>query len=174
MKRLYKKLLLVLIIFSVSSCKKFLELPSPDNLINGQTVFSNDKTAVSAISGLYTSIMESNNTLFNGNLSMFPGLSADEIIRNYRSQTYDAFLSNSIMVDNVIIGNMWSNAYKSVYQSNSIIEGIAQSAGVSKPLKDQLTGEAKFVRSLIYFYLINLFGDVPLVLTTDYSANAAI
>jgi hypothetical protein len=33
-------------------------------------------------------------------------------------------------------------------------------------------GEAKFMRALCYFYLVNLYGDVPLELGTDYKVNS--
>jgi hypothetical protein len=42
---------------------------------------------------------------------------------------------------------------------------LNQSQTLTPSLKDQLLGEAKFVRALTYFYLVNLFGDVPMPLT---------
>src|SRR5258706_7115947 len=35
-----------------------------------------------------------------------------------------------------------------------------------------MTGEAKFLRAFCYFYLVNLFGDVPLLTTTDFASNS--
>jgi starch-binding outer membrane protein, SusD/RagB family len=43
---------------------------------------------------------------------------------------------------------------------------------VSPAVKKQLTGEAKFMRSFWYFYLVNIYGSVPLVTTTDYRINS--
>src|SRR5690606_11794700 len=34
-----------------------------------------------------------------------------------------------------------------------------------------LTGQALFIRAFVYFYLVNIYGDVPLLLTTDYLVN---
>ena len=39
-------------------------------------------------------------------------------------------------------------------------------------MKTTLEGEALFVRALCHFYLVNLFGDVPMITTTDYRVNA--
>ena len=61
-----------------------------------------------------------------------------------------------------------------IYKSNAIIEGLSSSSGVSENLKNQLMGEAKFVRAFCHFYLVNLWGDVPLILTTDYKTNNSI
>ena len=38
-------------------------------------------------------------------------------------------------------------------------------------LANQLTGEAKFMRAFCYFYLVNAFGDVPLITSTNYLVN---
>ncbi|TWV94299.1 RagB/SusD family nutrient uptake outer membrane protein [Chitinophaga pinensis] len=41
-------------------------------------------------------------------------------------------------------------------------------------IRQQLMGEAKFTRAFCYFYLVNLFGDVPLAISTDYKVNATL
>jgi hypothetical protein len=49
---------------------------------------------------------------------------------------------------------------------------LRQSKQVTVETRAQLSGEAKFARALIYFYLVNLYGAVPLVLSTDYTETA--
>ena len=39
-------------------------------------------------------------------------------------------------------------------------------------LRGQLQGEALFIRGFTYFYLVNLYGDVPLITSPNYSENA--
>jgi hypothetical protein len=51
---------------------------------------------------------------------------------------------------------------------------LAKSATVSPELKARLTGEVRFVRALCYYYLLNLFGDVPLVLGTNADVNTLL
>ncbi len=41
-------------------------------------------------------------------------------------------------------------------------------------MKNQLIGESEFIRAFCYFYLVNLYGDVPLVLTTNYQVNETV
>ncbi len=62
--------------------------------------------------------------------------------------------------------------YTTIFQINQVIEGLAGSTSLTPSVKQQLEGEAKFMRAFSYFYLVNLYGDVPLVTTTDYKANA--
>jgi len=61
--------------------------------------------------------------------------------------------------------------YKIIFKANSVVEGLSTSEGVSVDVRTRLVAEAKFIRAFSYFYLVNLWGDVPLLLTTDYQAN---
>lgn len=87
---------------------------------------------------------------------------------------YREFASNNISIANTEIRNLWTQAYKYIYNANAIIEGVRQSKSLSPAVKKQLEGEALVIRSFCYFYLVHLFGDVPLVITTDYTLNASI
>jgi hypothetical protein len=49
-----------------------------------------------------------------------------------------------------------------------MIEGVMQSKGMTLAGKDEVLGPAKFMRALNYYFLVNLYGDVPLVLTSNY------
>jgi len=53
--------------------------------------------------------------------------------------------------------------YNFIFVANSAIEGLNEATALTPAVKQQLMGEAKFVRAFCYFYLINLYGDVPLV-----------
>jgi hypothetical protein len=59
-----------------------------------------------------------------------------------------------------------------VYHTNAALEGLGASSSLTPTVKQQLTGECRFLRAFCYWYLVNLWGDVPLVLTTDYRTNA--
>jgi hypothetical protein len=81
------------------------------------------------------------------------------------------FNANKLLFNNPQTENMWKSAYTTIYGANAVIEGIAASTStrLTDAVRKELTGEALFVRALSYFYLVNLFGDVPLVLTIDFN-----
>jgi hypothetical protein len=56
-----------------------------------------------------------------------------------------------------------------IYDATAVIEGIeaSTSAALIGSVRDQLTGEALALRAFSYFYLVNYFGDLPMVLTSD-------
>jgi hypothetical protein len=73
-----------------------------------------------------------------------------------------------------LLSNLWGQPYNYIYQANSILEGLDNSKGVSTAVKNQISGEGKFIRAFCYFYLVNMFGDVPLVTSTNYQINAIL
>jgi len=162
----------ILILMLTSSCKKFLEIDSPQNKILSDKVFENNETATSAMVGIYSNMAGKSFGFASGDrgaISCIAGLSADEF-RSYTA-TLDGFYQNEIATSDSQIGLIWAEMYNYIYTANAIIEGLDASTGVSEGIKLQLKGESKFVRAFCYFYLTNLFGDVPLILTTDYRVN---
>ena len=168
-------LALITLMAFLSACKKFVDIAPPLTQAESSTVFSSDQTATSAAVGLYYQITASNLTYLNGAITVYTGLSSDELIDAGSNSTYDAFENNAIPSNlSAINSAFWSNAYKYIYQANAVIEGLNSSATLSKPVKDQLMGEMLFTRALNYFYLVNLFGDVPLETSTDYLVNGSM
>ncbi|HTN17025.1 MAG TPA: RagB/SusD family nutrient uptake outer membrane protein, partial [Chitinophagaceae bacterium] len=162
------------ILFVVCSCKKFVQVEAPSQLIETNAVFSSDKTAISSVTGLYIQMRNQSLSITNGGVSVFAGLSADEIINSVPSTLADPFAKNALLPSNsTITTGFWTAAYKSIYQTNAILEGVSRSKSLTDSVSGALSGEMKLVRSFYYFYLTQLFGDVPLILSTDYSVNAA-
>jgi hypothetical protein len=61
-----------------------------------------------------------------------------------------------------------------VYTTNTAIEGIDGSNTLSPDVKKELLGEAKFMRAFFYFYLTNIWGDLPIILKKDYQVNSSL
>lgn len=156
---------LFLLVLAFTSCKKFIEIPSPINQLNVNSVFTDDKTATAAIVGIYSD-MEFSSPI-GIYLTILPGLSADELSFSSIDGDYLDFVNNTYTPNNRYVSSVWS-IYRYIYEANSCIEGIQNSHGLSPRTKNQLLGEALFSRAFCYFYLVNLFGDVPLVTSTDY------
>ena len=167
--------LFLLTIIVLSACKKFIEVDPPNNLIISDVVFRNDSTAKAAVAGIYSEMMNNGNQFCAGAQTLYAGLSADELYYYSPSVIYDEYYKNEITQvthSSVLSFLFWEPAYKYIYVANLCIEKINSSASLSPVMKNQLTGEAKFIRAFCYFNLVNLFGGVPLVTETDYKKNA--
>ena len=164
----------VILFCLTTSCQDYVEIDAPHQKIVSEIVFNNDETALSAMQGVYNQLASI--SFSNGgfdSVTLLAGFSSDllEPTHSY-NRVYMQFDQHEILPDNNRNLNLWSSAYNMIYMCNSILEGLENSKEVSEALKIKLEGQAKFVRAFTYFYLINLYGKVPLVLTTDYSANA--
>ena len=165
------KILLLLLLILTLGCRKFLDIdPTPSQTTTGN-IYSDDLSATSAVTGLYYSMMSAGGKLFNGGISIFPGLSADELQRSFTSPVEMPFYTNSLDSSNRDLSLLFSNGYNYIYQANGILESLAASGQVSAATKTQLSGEAKFIRAFTYFYLVNLFGSIPLITSTNYQVS---
>lgn len=168
------------LILTSSSCKKFLDVGAPTTSINQGNVYQNDYTAAAALTGIYAQMMNDFSIGGITSISLLQDLASDNLVlNNLTPQTgYLNWYRNSFTpdyLDNGGFGNLFTNFYPKIYITNAAIEGISKSSTLTESVKKRLLGEAYFLRAFYYFYLVNLFGDVPLVLTTDYtkSSNAS-
>lgn len=163
----------VFIVITSTSCKKWVQSAGNDDLTS-EVVFMNDANAERAARGLYVKAMNSDLSFCNGGISLFAGLSADELIGTISYPYRDAFSKNALDGFNPYIFQLFDSAYNLIFIANTILEGVSASKGMSAGKKTQMIGEAKFMRAFLYFYLVNLWGGIPLVTTTDGQANSII
>lgn len=171
-----RTIVLSLLIILVFSCDNFVEVDVPSDKLTVANVFESDETARSAMQGIYNELFRSASFSNGGSNSVtaLASLSADEIfaLNTATDLDYLEFQENEILPKNISNLALWSSAYNVIYMANSLLEGLLASEQISAELRDQLEGEAKFIRAFTYFHLVNLYGEVPLILAIDYRVNA--
>lgn len=168
--RIYKVILALFVAVLFNSCEKFLDLDPPRDKATLAQIFENDQIATSSITGVYSRMSASGSfSGANNSLSTLCGLSADEF-KAY-NLSLELFYKNDLTSNVSQIGEIWGGIYTYIYTANAVIEGLGLSNNVTESTRNQLKGEAKFIRAFCYFYLVNLFGNVPLNLDTDYRVN---
>jgi starch-binding outer membrane protein, SusD/RagB family len=183
MKSIHKPLKSICIVTLIASiawtaCDEFVEVDPPRTELIKTTVFGSDATADAAALDIYYHLQRYG--FASGDytsLSFFCSISADEQINTFvgnpvSTQQFQQFADNNLQPDNSNVRNLWSEPYQVIYRTNAMIEGLTLSDKISETLKNQLLGEAKFIRAFCHFYLLNLFGDVPLITSTNYRTNA--
>lgn len=165
----------MIIVFTVISCTKLVEVDNPDTGTSGEVVFTSDQTAIGVLTGMYAKIITSNfpSGMINS-ISVYSSLSADDLtLWSGATETNQiAFYTNNLNSRNSL--DFWNSSYQLIYIANSSIEGLQMAQTLTPAVKTQLIGEAKFMRAFLYFYLVNLYGDVPLVLSSDYSQTSML
>ena len=174
MRSNYKRLSIITACFFICSCDSFVEVDLPSSQLTGEAVFEDIGTANAAMAGLYAKMR--NNGILTGNatgISCYLGLYADEF-DYYQQNAVSNFYNNTLFAAEPGVSDIWNQSYNLIYTANSIIEGLRNSTTLSEAGKNQLRGEALFVRSLLHFYLLNLYGDIPYITTTDYVQNSTV
>ena len=171
-----RSLMVVGALILISGCDSFVEVDLPTSQLTSVTVFEEKGTANAAMISIYSKLRDGGLLTGNGSgMSAALGAYSDEL--DYYGGTTGGthfFYNNTLLPTNGTIGGWWSDSYNQIYSVNAVYEGVSASTKLSQTDKDQLMGEALFVRALVHFYLANLFGDVPYITTTDYEQNQVV
>jgi hypothetical protein len=169
------KTYLLLALLTLASCKKFLTPDPEKNAIQSTTVFTSNGSATSAILGIYSSMMYGSlsTSIDNGSLGVFLGFASDEL--NDYTQRYLDWQKNQVTYSLYAPDYyLWYSAYNIIYQTNAAIEGLTASTSLSDSIKSQLLGEAYFIRGFGLFTLTNMYGAIPLTISSDYNVNQSL
>ena len=159
-----------------TSCDSFVEVDLPKAQLTSVTVFQDVATANAALSDIYSNIRDKG--LLTGTaygISNQLGNYTDELT-SYGAPGDPAldFYKNALLPSNTTVALSWNTTYNQIYAANAIIEGVQASTTLTTKDKNHLQGEALFIRALLHFYLVNLFGDIPYITTTDYRSNSVV
>lgn len=180
--RLYLNPALLIFLLSLYSCltircSKLVSVDPPSASIVTENVYTDDAKATAALVSIYSSIAAAAAGYAPGGTQSFTlmaGLSADELINYSTAADRAEFYVNTISAGNTTNLAIWRTTYNFIYRANAVLEGLQNATGVTAATKAQLTGEAKFLRAFFHFYLVNCWGDIPYVSSTDYRRNAAL
>jgi len=175
--RVIKRLKLLLLIGLLGvSCKKMIEVPVPITNVTTASVYSNDATAASVLTDIYANMSYLNADLSGESLvsiTLLGALCADELaLFDTNRESLRRYYTNDLI--NNTNPSFWNAIYPVIFIVNAAIEGLNNSQSLTPSVKKQLLGEAKFIRAFHYFYLTNLYGDVPLPISSNYKVNAVL
>ena len=161
MKLKYNLIEIALLGFSFSSCSDFLE-QNPQTDLSENDFYKTADDILSAVNGVYSSLQEGD---IYGNWYVFGEIPSDNT-RNQLSgsvTTQNEFDQFYIDTQNSMIANFWKAAYKVINRTNTVL-GRIDGIEINTELANRYKLECKFIRALMYFNLVRVYGDVPLVL----------
>lgn len=161
MKLKYNLIAIALLGFSFSSCSDFLE-QNPQTDLSENDFYKTADDILSAVNGVYSSLQEGD---IYGNWYVFGEIPSDNT-RNQLSgsvTTQNEFDQFYIDTQNSMIANFWKAANKVINRTNTVL-GRIDGIEINTELANRYKLECKFIRALMYFNLVRVYGDVPLVL----------
>lgn len=127
---------------------------TPGDQMSGQTFWQTEDHARQAAVGMYAAMKEPWCFGMEFTFDMCSDL-ADGTSPWSDVSRGDAFSSNSSGVQ-----NHWQYLYELVHRANTVIRNVA-GMPVSQETIDRVTGEARFLRAMAYFRMLNCWGGVP-------------
>lgn len=156
--------LLAVLPFFFFACSDELDLvPITDKATN--SFYSSEAELESAITGVYAQLQ--NGGLYGLDLIGVGEISGEdsfeEIAANDggRFGQLDDFSTNA---GNDLVGDIWRESYEGIQRANVVLNRIDPIEYEDPALKATRIAEVKFIRALLYYNLVRLYGDVPLVL----------
>ncbi len=155
-----KNIIFIFIIFacfSQISCKKILDLVSP-NEVGGNTVFTNVAGLRSARIGMYNTLQDRN--YYGGYFPLIAECYTDDgTTGGYDVIDLNEIAYRAVSPANIYITQSYNAIYNTVYTANKIINNIDQVPGLVKVEHDNTLAEALFVRALADFDLLRFWGQ---------------
>lgn len=170
MKNTIFKILLISVLLGLFGCNSFLD-EDPKNLVTIENYYKTEQDAVSAVNSVYAYLNSysagSTAGVYHSTFWVTAGLVSDEMLNNQIGAPQLDQLSNfNYIPKNAALEEIWAVHYKTIGLANIAISRIP-AINMDATLRDRLTGEAKFIRGLLYFNLVRMFGKVPLIITED-------
>ena len=168
----YKLLSFTIVLLVFGSCQEDFTDRPPEDAISLDAYYSSNEQVASATNGLYSrSWFQFNNKFFYaiaevGSGNMYTNSSDVNAMRTFSLTGSDPELVNG-----------WSALWANVAQANSIINFLPARVGpgVSSEVLNNTIGEAYFMRATAYFYLVRLWGAVPIIENNlDYASSPII
>jgi hypothetical protein len=159
--------LFLMVAFIAPSCKDFLE-ENPKDRVATSNYYTTAEDAVSAVNAIYAHLNAQSGDTFGGvyhsSFWVAIGLASDEMLNNtagdINAEQLSSFTHSST---NGMVFDVWKQHYKAITLANIAIERIP-AISMDETLRTRLVNEAKFLRGLLYFDLVRMFGKIPLVL----------
>lgn len=163
MKTIYKTIFGVFVItFFNYSCSNFLE-EAPFSNISSANFYNTSDDASAGLNSVYAGFR----SYYGSDVFQHGDVSA-----NLASSGENTGGINELDINPTQFQGTWGNLYRTINYANTLIENIAP-IDMDENIKTRYISEAKALRAITYFLLVQSFGDVPLITspTTDEENN---
>lgn len=150
-------ILIAIVLTSATSCEEFLK-ENPKALFSSGNFFKDEENLVSGILGVYDELRG----FYTWEASGAMYLGTDEGCTKWNSSFRYDFDSYSWSTESYYLSHFWLNHYTIVMRANLLIKD-APNSGVDEEVVNRIVAEAKFLRALAYFRLVQLWGPVPVL-----------
>ena len=170
MKKIIRYSLALVIAVLAVSCKGFLE-ENPTTSLSESSVYNSESSLEAQVLAIYRGFCSSNNHM--GNTGEFL-MTASGLIHWKSNRLGSTNWTDALkFTENANSSNMrpfYSEHYTNVNRCNRLLDNLPDSP-VDAAYKKEIEAETKMLRALNYYYLVRLYGDIPLFLKSPGSVK---
>lgn len=148
----------------LQSCnmEEFLN-PSPRDSVFASTALKDRLSVSAAMNGLYSELQDAD-LAFDGFLAM-PQYFSDECDWTGTFPTRAEFGALNVFPANTTMAAAFSDFYDVINYANYLIANVpsVESSDLDEAAKNSFVGQARFIRAFVYFQLVNMWQDPPLI-----------
>lgn len=160
MEKKMKYIVFVFVLLGLCSCNSaFLDETDPD-AFDVSKFYKTEEDMEAALNAAYQSTRRFYNQMYFATEMKSDNTSTTNI--GDSGGIYATFVTHMVTSNNSIVNNLWVWLYNCIYRSNLVLENI-DNVKMSQESHNRIVAEAKFLRALSHFYLVRLFGPVPVV-----------
>jgi len=153
------RLLSLLLPVALAGCSSILDV-TPKNTVPDATAIADASGAHSALNGAYAGLQSL--AYYGESYVVFSEVLSDNATHTGTFTSYADADNHQLASDNTEVSAIWTAIYDDVNRTNEIITKVPAITGMSSDDKNEVLGEAYFLRALNYHNLVRLWGDVPL------------
>ncbi len=158
----YNTYLLLIILFCISSCKKYLDEKDKSGFVK-TNYFATAAQAQTFVNGIYTSLyLFQNGDAYGESPFITIELFAGHTTSLGQSVNNGNVINQRTDATNPGFEDVWQNSYTAIANANLALQQIP-TISMDETLKNKLLGETRFLRAFFYYHLVRLYGDVPLI-----------
>ena len=161
------KVFLMAVVLLSNACSGFLD-EEPRSELSIKSFFSEPGHAYNAVNSLYRTGAPNmtNGGAYSGIPLMLGGYMSGFFSNEYAGQELHVSNTQQLTLNGDNIGGyvqgMWRNLYLGISRANTAIKNIPKTPGLSATEKSRLMAQSRFFRAYAYYYLVRIFGPVPL------------
>lgn len=166
MKINYKNIIKTCVVLSVltvstTGCKKFLESDPISAIPKDKALV--DEASIKAVMVSAYQIVGGGN-MYGGKIQVINEMLADQLNGTLLNGDFGEIYGRKTSIFGEFKNAMYTDMYQGIYRANTVLENLDKTSA----LRETLDGEAKFIRGLTHFQLVQLFAQ-PYGFTTDNS-----
>ncbi|MFS4467950.1 RagB/SusD family nutrient uptake outer membrane protein [Maribacter sp. 2210JD10-5] len=164
------------IIVLIGSCSEDFLVDTNNRDLTSEVVFSSDETALAAVTGVYDAFQNDSqgdpgvpNEYNVKGIHRWANSTGLDFLNNENPETSSYLNFNPDPTSNDVVTKIWPNHYRQIGRANISLENLraaVENGSVNSDLGNRLIGEVLVLRAISYQYLAEVYGGVPLMLST--------